>query len=134
MRSKNFTHILENLLTENSKYELRALGGGYSDGTKVNKSSKDSSQVELKVSLYGGGNIPSLKFRVPESIQKAYEEYDNYVQMNKPVPPEVESMINQYHSEIKSAVNNRIIKLLKAFDNKAYLIIKNSLDQINSKY
>lgn len=115
-----------------TKYQLKSVGGGFSDGIKINKDPENVSFLSISVSLYGGGEVPFLKFPVPKHIRSLYSKYDHYISSGISVPAEIESRINEYHSRVNSEISKKIVALLKSFDKKAYNIIKSTINDINS--
>lgn len=110
---------------ETLKYELTYANGGFNDGVEL-KPSKDG-KVELKVSLYGGGESKVMKIGpMRPNVDKLLRAYETTASANDTSAPEITEELKRYFEEVKTKLSLEIIKILQEADEKIKGSIKNA--------
>lgn len=108
---------------ETLKYELTYANGGFNDGIEL-KPGKEG-QVELKISLYGGGEAKIMKLKpLPPQLDKLIRAYEATATTGDQSSPEITDGLKTKLEEIKTNLSLEVIRILQEADKKIETAIK----------
>lgn len=115
------------------KYEMKFANGGFNNGVEI-KPARDG-KVELKVSIYGGGEQNVMRISpVPESIAKMIKAYEIGAEKTGEPDSGITEELQSYFDDIRTNLSVEIIQILTDVDSKIESAIKKAFSQANSRY
>lgn len=99
------------------KYEMQYANGGFNNGVEI-KPDKDG-KVQLKVSIYGGGEQKVMKISpMPAPIAKLMKAYELTATQNDTSTPEVTEELQKYFDQLRNTLSAKIIQIMTEADSK----------------
>ncbi len=115
------------------KYEMKFANGGFNNGVEI-KPARDG-KVELKVSIYGGGEQNIMRISpVPESISKMIQAYEIGAEKTGEPDSGITTELQAYFDDIRTNLSVEIIQIMTEVDTKIESAIKRAFSSANSRY
>lgn len=114
------------------KYEMQYANGGFNNGVEI-KPDKDG-KVQLKVSIYGGGEQKVMKISpMPSPIAKLMKAYELTATQNDTSTPEVTEELQKYFDQLRNSLSAKIIQIMTEADSKIKGAIHETFKSMGSK-
>lgn len=105
------------------KYDMQYANGGFNNGVEI-KPARDG-KIELKVSIYGGGEQKVMKISpVPDNVAKMIKAYELGADKSGEPDESVTGGLQDYFDGIRSQLSAEIIGIMTEADKKIELAIK----------
>lgn len=128
------TEVYLSMLSEKKiKYNMQNVNGGFSDGVSINVANHPGA-VSVSVNVYGGGELNSVKFKVPSKIAEFQEAYISARRTGDQISNDLSTELNSYKSNLKKSIGLAIVKLMEKFDVDAKVAISDAVARVNNLY
>lgn len=117
------------------KYELRSIGGGYSEGSSV-VYDESKKKIRAEVNLYGGSKKAAgiYEFIPPVNIQHVIERFFQAKRDASQQTAEFQKEISNYKEVLAQEIDKEVVAILQSVDSQIESAIKKAIRRTNFKY
>lgn len=127
--------MAENKEETGIKYELRSVGGGYSEGSSVTYDATKH-KMKVEVNLYGGSKKEAGKyeFTPPSSVDHLISRFLQAKRDASTEAPELQTQIANYKIVLAQEIDKEVVSALQAVDAQLEAAIKKAIHRTNYKF